>query len=335
MGMAKNKFSVIVPTYTGIETISGCFESILKQKNSDFEIVIIIDGPNDELRKIAKQYEAKFIDFGVDVHINQFKENKGRFIARLEGAKMAKYDQLLYLDDRITFKSNYFSTVSNQGINVVIPNVIEADAKNYISRVLNLMRQKIYGKKNFGTNFKSYAITQKNFEKSPKGTTSLWVPKKLFIDTCKQIQKNDGDSKYINEDTKIFKSFISNKIGILKCSKAKIFYHPRAGAWNEIKHLYSRGPRFVNYYSKPGTRFFIPLTFSLFMIVAFVLAAFAYPKLLMIAFIFLFFGSLVIGVAIAKNVNDILKVSIGLPIIFLSFYLGILKGIAIKIINRA
>ena len=50
------KFSVLCLTYNHAPFIAQCIESVLKQTYSDWELVILDDGSNDQTREVVKQY---------------------------------------------------------------------------------------------------------------------------------------------------------------------------------------------------------------------------------------------------------------------------------------
>src|SRR5688500_2280908 len=97
-------FSIVLPTYTGMNTIEKCFDSILAQKYTSklkFEVIVVIDGPSQKLKEITQNYARTFNQKKIEFTVKQFKANEGRFVARLEGAILAKYNQLLFVDDRV------------------------------------------------------------------------------------------------------------------------------------------------------------------------------------------------------------------------------------------
>ena len=51
--------SVIVPVYKAEDTLRNCVDSILKQTNRDFELLLIDDGSPDRCREICDTYAAK------------------------------------------------------------------------------------------------------------------------------------------------------------------------------------------------------------------------------------------------------------------------------------
>ena len=50
------KFSIIVPVYNSEKYLKLCIESILNQKNTDFELLLINDGSKDGSINIINEY---------------------------------------------------------------------------------------------------------------------------------------------------------------------------------------------------------------------------------------------------------------------------------------
>ncbi|MBE7064953.1 MAG: glycosyltransferase family 2 protein [Ruminococcaceae bacterium] len=74
------KLSVIIPVYNAAGKIEKCIASVLKQKFSDFELLLIDDGSTDNTAEICLLYAEK------DKRVRYFKkENGGPFQARIVG----------------------------------------------------------------------------------------------------------------------------------------------------------------------------------------------------------------------------------------------------------
>lgn len=84
--------SVIIPTFNRRDSISKAIESVLKQTFSDWELIIVDDGSEDDTCEIVKPF---LLDSKIQVVI---KENQGVSSARNSGAKVAKGDWLIFLD---------------------------------------------------------------------------------------------------------------------------------------------------------------------------------------------------------------------------------------------
>jgi glycosyltransferase involved in cell wall biosynthesis len=322
-----NKFSLIIPTYSGEQFIGEVFESILSQITEyEAEVIVVIDGPRKSLEVVVLSYKSLFIEKNIPFKIIMFKKNKGRFDARLAGAKKAKNSRLLFADDRNIFGKNYLNSIIDTSKDITIPNVIQEESLTVISKTLYMLRKSIY--KNWGGDFKSYYITNANFESSSKGTTGLWVSRELFISACEKIiNSTNNNNKYLNEDTKLFREFLNEGHRIYRCSEAKVYYKSRTSFKSEVRHLYERGPRFVNYYSKPGTRFFIPLVIISILPLLVLSSIFLNPILILYILFLLLISMLALSLIISRKAKNIPTAYLGLIIIFSVFSTGVYSGI--------
>jgi len=335
MKTKSHNFTIIIPSYTGQEYVAECLDSILSQRGFDdfsFDVVVVIDGPNKELREIIEKQSLKFKQRGISFIVRQFKKNKGRFEARQEGARLSKNEYLLFIDDRNLMADNYLGEVIKAKKYALIPNVLEGNHPNFIAKTMYYVRKKIYGGM-WGSDFESYEITSENFEKSSKGTTSLWINRSLFLDACDEINKHQDNLKTMSDDTKLLRYVIDKKVPIYRSSEAKIYYQPRTSAIAELRHIYRRGPMFIDYYLKPGTRFFWPLLlFYVFVLTILFLAFFAPFLLLLLIGLVMLTGLFAVFYTVGFGLTAI-SVFAGSIVIVASFSLGLLKGIILKIVG--
>ncbi len=85
------KFSVIIPTYNRGWVIKESVNSVLRQNFNDYEVIVVVDGSVDDTLEILKEFNDKIIVLK--------KENEGPSQARNFGAKNAKGEYLIFLDD--------------------------------------------------------------------------------------------------------------------------------------------------------------------------------------------------------------------------------------------
>lgn len=97
-----NEISVIVPIYNGDKFITKCIESILNQSFSDFEIILVDDGSNDNSISIIKRYVENYNNIKA-----VFKKNGGVASARNEGIKVATGRYLVFVDADDEIKEHY------------------------------------------------------------------------------------------------------------------------------------------------------------------------------------------------------------------------------------
>lgn len=95
------KISVIIPTFNGKNKIRNLLTSLEKQVFKDFEVIVVIDGSTDRTYDYLKSREWKLLN----LYFFQT-ENKGRAGARNSGARVAKGDLLVFLDDDIILGEN-------------------------------------------------------------------------------------------------------------------------------------------------------------------------------------------------------------------------------------
>lgn len=85
--------SIIIPIYNSEKTLSQCIDSILSQKYSDFEVLLIDDGSTDESGKICDEYAE------LDKRIRVFhQKNQGVSAARNLGLDHIKGEFVTFCD---------------------------------------------------------------------------------------------------------------------------------------------------------------------------------------------------------------------------------------------
>lgn len=85
--------SIIVPVYNGEQYLRECFDSIISQSYSDFELILINDGSKDGSGDICDEYAAKHENIKV-----MHKENGGVTAARRDGLKNASGRFVTFVD---------------------------------------------------------------------------------------------------------------------------------------------------------------------------------------------------------------------------------------------
>ena len=85
--------SVVVPTYRGIGRIDGLIRSLSDQTDQEFQVVIVVDGPQEREVEHIKNRASK-----LNLKIHQ-QANQGRAVARNTGASLAEGELLVFFDD--------------------------------------------------------------------------------------------------------------------------------------------------------------------------------------------------------------------------------------------
>ena len=92
--MEKNpQISVVIPVYNSEFYLRNCLNSILQQKNQDFEVIMVNDGSKDKSGEICDEYSKKDKRFKV-IH----KTNEGVSIARNIALNQAKGEWISFID---------------------------------------------------------------------------------------------------------------------------------------------------------------------------------------------------------------------------------------------
>ena len=107
------EISVIVPVYRAEKFLDKCVASILSQKFSDLELILIDDGSPDASGKICDQWKEK--DKRVRV-IHQ--ENKGVSAARNKGLEAARGNYIGFVDSDDFVKPEMYSTMIRESMDM-------------------------------------------------------------------------------------------------------------------------------------------------------------------------------------------------------------------------
>lgn len=104
------RFSVIVPIYNVEKYLRKCFDSILGQTYSDFEIIAVNDGSPDNSQKIIDEYVAR----NPEKMKGFMKENGGLSDARNYGIERASGDYLVFVDSDDCIASDMLETLDKE-----------------------------------------------------------------------------------------------------------------------------------------------------------------------------------------------------------------------------
>ncbi len=102
------RFSVIIPLYNKAPYIEKALQSIINQTFSDYELVIVDDGSQDESMEIAECFLRKSSVFYRLIR----QDNTGVSIARNNGVAKSQGDYLCFLDADDWWASNFLEEMS-------------------------------------------------------------------------------------------------------------------------------------------------------------------------------------------------------------------------------
>lgn len=98
-------FSVIVPVYNRPDEVDELLDSLVKQTNKDFEVLIVEDGSTLKCEDVCNKYVDK-----LDLKY-LFKPNSGRSETRNYGMERANGEYFIIFDSDVILPSNYFEIV--------------------------------------------------------------------------------------------------------------------------------------------------------------------------------------------------------------------------------
>ena len=98
-------FSIVIPVYNRPDEVAELLESLSKQTDKGFEVLVIEDGSSVPCEEICKQYEKQ-----LDLHY-YFKPNSGRSETRNYGIARATGDWFIIYDSDVIVPPQYIATV--------------------------------------------------------------------------------------------------------------------------------------------------------------------------------------------------------------------------------
>ncbi len=100
-------FSILVPVYNSEKYLKECFDSVLRQSEQDYELILVDDGSTDGGGAVCDAYQAKFPDRIRVIH----QENQGLILARRAGIRAAQGVYCMFLDADDAYEPECLSTV--------------------------------------------------------------------------------------------------------------------------------------------------------------------------------------------------------------------------------
>ena len=187
-------FSVIVPIFNKEKYINECIDSILNQSFSNFELILVDDGSNDNCPSICDSYKKKDSRV-IAIH----KENGGLVSARKAGARIAKGEYIVCVDADDYIKKDYLSNIAKI-IKEKNPDIIctgYCRKRNNEEKHISIhYREGYYTKEDIIKEIYPTLVQGKDTKHFP---VNIWA-KAYKKDLYKKIQLNVDESVRIGED---------------------------------------------------------------------------------------------------------------------------------------
>ena len=87
-------FSILIPFYNSEQYLSRCLNSVLRQSYSNYEIILLNDGSDDNSREIAYEYKKE----SSKIRYYENSTNKGVAASRNKLVKLVKGDYFIFID---------------------------------------------------------------------------------------------------------------------------------------------------------------------------------------------------------------------------------------------
>ncbi len=169
------QFSVIIPVYNAEDTLYRCVDAIVSADypKEDFEVLIVNNASTDRTFRIATSY---------DVRVLGTRKKLKDFEAMSIGARSARYDNLLFIDQRTIVRKDIFKRIESVGYNPLISGELNIDKyRSGHDTFMYLIYSKLYSPHFPQSGFSSELwITKKNFRKVSKNRALLFIGKELF-----------------------------------------------------------------------------------------------------------------------------------------------------------
>ena len=321
-----NNISIVIPTYNEIDYLLHLLESIKKidYPLNSFEIIVVSDGSEDGTVKAVR-------DSYLNVKLIDLPTNIGRYQARKIGAEVAKFDNILFIDSRTLVDPGILNIINQTDYKAINGVVESGNPKNHFQIFFKAIRRRVYPK--FYTNPSTpIEINQSNFDSLPKGTTVFFVQKDILFIAYNELSKQEM-GKLASDDTKMIRKIVEYT-PILLHPGVKITHFVRKTFYKNFLHLIWRGSTFVDYYLDPSKRqFWLVIIFPFLALTSLFVVLISLPIPWTYKFGFIIIVDILIAAYLAKNVYEILVISYILPACVTSFYLGIFRGIFLKIFS--
>lgn len=316
------KISIIITVFNEEHYIGGLLDSIfnINYPGDHFEVIVVDDGSTDQTGMIVQRYP--------EIRLLTLPENMGRFTGRKKGAEAAVYPNLLFIDARSVVDAEILPALNQIDARVVNGHSLGIDKPTAFETFYLAIRRLVFYRF-YKNDHQPFYLTPKNFDSMPKGTTVLFVEKELLFaafqdlgETC--IGKDSSD------DTRLLRVIVERN-PILSHPSVKITNFARTSFRASAKHLYERGPKFVDYYFDPSkAKFWLVIVFPLLALFTALLGMIFLPQTVLMKAGILVVVDLIITCILARSAREFAIILLMLPVCTLIFYSGILRGIYLK-----
>ncbi len=319
--------SIVIPTYNMAPYLRALWDSILASGVLDqvIEVIFVDDGSSD-----ASVFEVGLLKAGPRgelIEILALQQNQGRFLARLRGAERARGSRILFIDSRITLPTDFGAALGRlrkQYASLCV--CVDIDVSRSVYCLYWDRSHRAIFRRHYRDTQQPLELNSENFDQYLSGTTTLLCSRELFLKICKPLE----NTPLMSDDNAVLKEMVREE-PIVVHPEFRINWLPRESAWDFLKHLWARGPSFVEYHvvqRRQGPFFWVSIL-GAFATLAWILALFVYPQHAL-GVLAGFIGAVGVSVLVfTRNPLEVLKL---LPLhcaVVMVFGVGILRGLVI------
>ncbi|MCB9201693.1 MAG: glycosyltransferase [Flavobacteriales bacterium] len=290
------KFSVIIAIYNRKEELNELLNSLAKQTFKDFEVLVIDDGSQVELKSTIDNYKE-------DLDISYYKkQNSGPGLTRNYGSEKAKNEYLIFLDSDCIVPEKYLENVNEELTNRYTDAFGGPDSAH---KDFNDLQKAI-----------SYSMTSiftTGGIRGGKKQVGKFQPRSFNMGISKHVFLNVGgfSEMRIGEDPDLSMTLWENGFSTRLFSDAKVYHKRRTSVKKFAKQVYEFGiarPILNQRHSQyKKITFWFPSLFLIYSVFSALLLCFSTHFLFWIPFLFLFFYFFVLFVH-STYLNESLKI---------------------------
>ena len=204
------------------------------------EVVLVNDGSTDRTKAAIEDLSRRHSL----VRLVQLNTNKGRFVARVEGAKAARSSHVLFLDARTALRPGFGTAMAEllQSHECLMGVPFIDEKQSVYSLYWKRTHERLFHR-HFRDARKGFALTSENYEDYAKGTTVFLCPRQIFLEICERFK----DRPLLSDDTFLMREMVKIHPIWVQDSLA-IDWEPRQDFRSFVTRLWERGPQFVEYH---------------------------------------------------------------------------------------
>jgi glycosyltransferase involved in cell wall biosynthesis len=324
--MSGASISVVIPTFDMAAHLPVLWDSLRRSGTLDAvsEVLFVNDGSTDDTaavvgRLAAESAKVRLLDLGA---------NRGRFVARLEGARAARGDRLLFLDSRLELPADFgerLARVADEHANVV--GVVDIDVtRNSFCLYWDRSHRLLFWR-HYRDTRAPLVLTLENYDRYLKGTTLFLCSRARWIEACETF----AGEPPLNDDTYLMKEIVRRE-PIVVHPGLRAGWVPREDLSSFLARLWERGPSFVEYhvFAHRGP-LFVAVMGGLAALAGWLVLLAAAPRAALAAALGAVLLVALSAAAMARGPGELLRLAPMQVAVVAVFGAGILRGLAVNL----